>query len=78
MPVFKHELGPLLYVRWFALNKCIIIVRIIIDRSMEGRTAMMEIWVFMVARHSTVDGLLGREDHLMLQGRNKKMGDTSQ
>ena len=68
LPIFKRELGWLLYMRWFALDKCVIvIIRIILYCSMEGWAAMMEVWLIVVARHPTADGLLGREDHLMLQ-----------
>ena len=66
LAVLKQELGWLLHVRWFALNKCVIVVRIIIDWSMEGRAAVMEVWIIVVTRHPTAEGFLGREDHLML------------
>ena len=62
----------LLHVRRFALNKRVIVVRIVIDWSVEGWAAVMEVLIVMVTRHTTAEGFLGREDHLVLIEREEE------
>jgi hypothetical protein len=42
---------------------------------MEGRAAVMEVVVVVVARHHTAQGFLGREDHLMLREGERERSD---